>query len=83
MNRSKKIFFSILIALAIIAVVVILFISPITKYVIEKYDTKYTGREIKMDWAYVNPFTGHFYFRNLKIYEFQSDSILFLPVAQV
>jgi len=75
MNRSKKIFFSILIALAIIAVVVILFISPITKYVIEKYDTKYTGREIKMDWAYVNPFTGHFYFRNLKIYEFQSDSI--------
>lgn len=30
-----------------------------------------------MDWAYVNPITGYFYFSNLKIYEPQSDSIFF------
>ncbi len=75
MNKFKKIGLLITITAAIIVVVVILFISPITKYAIEKYDVKYTGREIKMDWAYVNPFTGHFYFRNLKIYESKSDSI--------
>jgi len=61
--------------LIIIVVVVILFISPITKYLIEKYDEKYTGRQITMDWAYVNPFTGYFHFNNLKVYEYKSDSI--------
>jgi len=30
-----------------------------------------------MSWAYVNPFTGYIYFRNLKIYELKSDSIFF------
>ena len=58
-------------------VIVILFISPITKYAVEKYDEKYTGRQITMDWAYVNPFTGYVYFSNLKIYELNSDSIFF------
>ena len=61
--------------LLIIAAVVILFISPITKYLIEKYDEKYTGRQITMDWVYVNPFTGYFHFKNLKVYEYKSDSI--------
>ena len=59
----------------IIAALVILFISPITKYLIEKYDEKYTGRQITMDWVYVNPFSGYFHFNNLKIYEYKSDSI--------
>ena len=56
---------------------IILFISPITKYLIEKYDEKYTGRQITMSWAYVNPFTGYVHFSNVKIYEEQSDSIAF------
>ena len=54
---------------------VIAFISPITKYLVEKYDLRYTGRQITMDWAYVNPFTGYVHFDNFKIYEFRSDSI--------
>ena len=53
----------------------IIFISPITKYLIEKYDEQITGRRITLDWAYVNPFTGYFYLHNLKIYEYKSDSI--------
>lgn len=63
----------------------ILLISPITKYLIEKYDVKYTGRQIKTGIVYVNPFTGYFYLGNLKIYEAQnrpdlppSDSVFFL-----
>ena len=63
----------------VFAGLVILFISPITKYLVEKYDLKYTGRQITMDWAYVNPFTGNFHFENLKIHEYHSDSI-FLSV---
>ena len=30
-----------------------------------------------MDWAYVNPFTGYIHFSDLKIYEFESNSIFF------
>jgi uncharacterized protein involved in outer membrane biogenesis len=54
-----------------------LLISPITKYLIEKYDEEYTGRQITMDWAYVNPFTGYFYFSNLEIHELESEKIFF------
>lgn len=57
------------------ALLLIIFISPITKYVIEKYDEEYTGRQITMDWVYVNPFTGNLAFKNFKIYEHKSDSV--------
>jgi len=53
----------------------ILLISPITKYLIQKYDEKYTGRKITLSWAYVNPFTGYIHFRDLKMYEYKSDSV--------
>ena len=55
----------------------ILFNSCITRYLVGKHDVKYTGREITMDWASVNPLTGYIHFRNLKIYEHKSDSIFF------
>ena len=61
----------------VLAILVIVFISPITKYLIEKYDEQYTGRQITMDWAYVNPFTGYLHFNDLRIYERESDSIFF------
>lgn len=57
-------------------ILVIAFISPITKYLIEKYDTKYSGREITMDYAYVNPFSGFVHLSGLKIYQPKSDSVL-------
>jgi len=55
----------------------ILLISPLTKYAIEKYDEKYTGRQIEINWAYVNPFTGYIYLSELKIFELNSDSVFF------
>jgi len=74
-KRIKRIFLTIVsIAIGII-ILVILLISPITKYVIEKYSVKWTGRQIDMDWAYVNPFTGYAHLSNLKIYEANGDSI--------
>ena len=77
MNKIKKGFKIIIITTIILLIVVIAFISPITKHLIEKYDKKYTGRQIEMDWAYVNPFTGYLYFSNVRIYEFESDSVFF------
>ena len=75
MLSLKKIFFILSGAIILIAVVFIPLISTITKYLIEKHDEKYTGREITADWAYVNPFTGYVYLSNIKIYELKSDSV--------
>ena len=58
-------------------IVVILFISPIAKYVIQKYDVSYSGREVKLNWIYINPFTGYVHIDDLKIYEAKSDSVFF------
>ncbi len=74
-TRFKRIIFRITIIIFILIVLIIGFISPITKYLIEKYDVKYTGREITIDWLYINPFTGYIYLNDLKVYEFKSDKL--------
>ena len=74
LRKTLLIIAGILVALVVL---IILFISPLTKYMIEKYDEKYTGRQIEMDWAYVNPFTGSIHFSGLKLFELKSDSIFF------
>lgn len=56
-------------------ILIIIFISPIAKYAIEKYGSKYTGRQVKTGVVYVNPFTGYIHIGDLKISEPQSDSI--------
>jgi hypothetical protein len=79
--KGRK-FIRLLIILSIVFTVVVttllLVLSPLTKYLIEKYDEKYTGRQITMDWAYVNPFTGYVYFSNLRICESKSDQVFFM-----
>ncbi len=77
MRKFKKPLIFILSAVVTIVIVAILFISPISKYLVEKYDQKYMGRQITMDWAYVNPFTGYIHFSDLKIYESKTDSVFF------
>jgi len=74
-KRAKKVILIITGSLILLVALVIIFISPLTKYYIEKNDVKFTGREISMDWAYVNPFTGYIHLDGLKIYESKSDSI--------
>src|ERR1700740_1998027 len=78
-SKKKKRLLKSLITTVCVAVVfvilVLLFISPIAKYLIEKHDVELTGREIKIDWAYVNPFTGYVYLNNPRIYELNSDTL--------
>ena len=54
---------------------IILLLSPISKYLIEKYDYQTIGRQITLNGVSVNPFTGNVNFNRLKIYEFNSDSL--------
>lgn len=56
-------------------ILIIAFISPIAKYLIEKYDEKYLGRQITLDWIYVNPFTGYAHIDDFKLYEPSKDSV--------
>lgn len=80
--RWKRLLTWLGIAFIAVPALIIIFISPITKYLVEKYDMKYLGRQVKMDWAYVNPFTGYIHFNDLKIYEYNSDS-LFLDAGSL
>ncbi len=59
--------------IALVIFLVFLFVPVLTKYFIERYDVKYTGREITLDWAYVNPFTGYVHLDDLVIHELDSD----------
>lgn len=74
-SKLKKTILTIILTITIVVTLVIIFISPIAKYLVEKYDVKYTGREISMDYAYVNPFTGYVFMKNVNIKEFKSDSV--------
>lgn len=76
-KRIKKILVIIVGFIVVGMGLVIAFASPIGKYLIEKYSVKYTGRQIKMDWVYINPFTGHVHFSNFKIYTAQGNDIFF------
>lgn len=62
-------------ALISLFILIFLFISPLAKYLIQKYDQQLTGREITLNHIYVNPFTGFLYVTDLKIKEFHSDTL--------
>jgi hypothetical protein len=49
--------------------------SFLGKYLLEKYDVQWLGREITVEWAYVNPFTGYVYVSEVKIFEQKGDSL--------
>src|SRR5438874_11727514 len=61
--------------LIIFFTVLVVCLSPIAKYVIEKNSEKWLGRKIELSWIYINPFTGYVYISSLKIHEYQSDSM--------
>ncbi|HLP12744.1 MAG TPA: DUF748 domain-containing protein [Flavobacteriales bacterium] len=65
------------IVLIVLFITVLLVSSPFARYFIQKYDKYYTGREITVESAYMNPFTGYVSFGGLKIYEANSDSVFF------
>jgi hypothetical protein len=75
-HRLKKVYL-IIISFVALAGIVILFLSPISSWLIAKYAGKFSGRRITTDWVSVNPITGVINISNLKIYESDSDSVFF------
>ena len=71
----KKVLRIALRVILISAVVALLLLSPIAKFLLEKYDVDLIGRELTLDRAYVNPFTGYIHLNNLKIFEDKGDSL--------
>ena len=73
----KRAIIGIVIAIVVFFAVLIIFISPIAKYLIQKYDDIILGRKIELGWIYINPLTGYVHIHNLRVYEHQSDSLFF------
>jgi len=74
-RKIRKGLFITFLTLTLLFITILLFASPIAKYLIEKYDVKYIGRETTVDNVYLNPFTGFVRLNQLQIFEFESDSI--------
>lgn len=77
MGNLKKVFLVGFGIVSILVILIILCISPIAKFLIQKYDLKYTGREITVDWVYLNPFTGYIHLNDLRINEHNSEEEFF------
>jgi len=58
-------------------VLVLICISPIAKFLIQKYDQKFLGREITLDYVYLNPFTGYIHLNDVVVTEAAGDSVFF------
>jgi hypothetical protein len=56
-RRVKRLLLIVAGGIFISVVLIIAFISPITKYLIEKNDVRWVHRKITLDWVYVNQFT--------------------------
>jgi hypothetical protein len=74
-TKTKKILLACTITLVLVVSLCILFISPIAKYLLEKYDLNYLGREVKIGSAYVNPFTGYVRLNDVWISEAEKDTL--------
>jgi hypothetical protein len=76
-NKVKRGILITLIAIFGFVLLVIVLISPIAKYVIQKYDEKFLGRQVQVSFVYLNPFSGKVHLKNLKIYEKEGSRIFF------
>lgn len=65
----KRIAIFLLITIVAALVLTFIFISPIVKYAIEKYDKQYTNREITIDKLWINILTGSMRINGLTMYE--------------
>ncbi|MEN9598153.1 MAG: hypothetical protein RL596_464 [Bacteroidota bacterium] len=82
MKKGLKIGLIITSILLGLLILIIVFISPITKYLIEKNSEQYTGRVIRMDKLAINIFNGSITVKGFTVYEAKSKSI-FCKVDQL
>lgn len=71
----KKVFKTILIVFVLLAVIIIVALPPVTKYLIEKNDMEWIGRKVEMDKLKINLFTGTLKVNGFKMYESDQKTI--------
>lgn len=76
-SKGLRIFLIIFSSFIGLLLLIIIFLSPIAKFLIQKYDQRFLGREVTLDWIYINPLTGYTHINDLKVYEQSSDSVFF------
>lgn len=62
-------------AILIICVLAFLAASPLLKYLLQRYDLVYLGRELKIESVRVNILTGRIKMNNVKLFELNSDKV--------
>lgn len=77
MKKSLKITVILSSILLGLVLMIIIFISPISKYLIEKYSEAYTGRKIRMEELSINIFNGSITTKGLIVYEAKSSRPFF------
>lgn len=82
MFNWKRILLFIISSLIALVILAAIFISPIAKYVIEKYSEQYTGRLINMDYLRINLFNGDVNVKGLRIYE-KGRRGIFVQVGEI
>lgn len=75
MKRLLKILKWIGIVVAGLLLAVLIFISPIAKYLIEKYDVKYIGREVHITQLGINLLTGTVNISGFRLYEADGKTV--------
>lgn len=82
MRLLRKVLLFLGIILITVLAAVILFISPIAEYVIEKNSITYTGRKIEMGNLRINLITGNISISQLQIFE-QNQKEIFLSIEKL
>src|SRR5579871_4609898 len=75
--RWKRILLIVLASIVAACIIVLIFLSSIVKYLIEKHSEEYTGRKIVMENLHINLFSGNIRFDKLKIFEAKSNTVFF------
>jgi len=77
MKKVLKYFLILLASLIVVLGLLYVFISPITKYIIERKCVEWTGRRITIGSIKIKGTNGSVYIKDLKIYEANGDSVFF------
>ncbi|MFN5428990.1 MAG: hypothetical protein ACK5BO_13270, partial [Bacteroidota bacterium] len=82
MFNWKKILLFVITSLLALFILAAIFISPIARYLIEKYSEQYTGRLINMDYLRINLFNGEINVTGLRITE-KNKRQVFIGVGEI
>lgn len=77
MKWLRRISLGLIILMVAALVLLFIFISPVVKYLVERYGKEYTGREITMNSLFLNILSGSISIHGLKIMEANDKDVFF------